>query len=173
MKLIVKRALLLNLILIVMIALPACKSSLSVQLYDIWGVAIKVMGEEKSNFSAYVNIVNDTPELEGKIVEWDFKVYSGDSLLLEINNNNYKSLGYDTEVMLPAPNYYSGGNLSLMLGIPFYKSRTEFVDLDIFLGKKPDKFDFTCTIRDIDGNTVSLSNANTPIEYLEYDPNQG
>ena len=150
--------------------LPSCKEALKVQLYDIWGVGIKVIGEEKSNFSAYVNIINETPQLEGGIIEWSFKIYSGDTVVLEIDNNNYRDLGYQVNIQIPAPNYYYGGNMTLRLGIPFFESNTVFVDTDIFAGKKPDKFDFRCIVRDIRGDDTEITSLDTPMQFLEHDP---
>ncbi len=149
--------------------LPSCKEALSLQLYDIWGVAIKVKGEERSNFSAYVNIFNDTPQLEGIIKDWSFKIFSGTDLLIEISNNNYKDLGFIASVTIPAPNYYNSGNITIYFGIPTYKPGTVFVDTDIYKGKRPDKFDFRCTIQDVRGDITELTAPDTPIEYLEYD----
>ncbi len=152
--------------------LSSCKTVISVRLYDMWGVGIKVLNEEKSNFSAYVSIINDTPGLEGKITNWGFKIYSADTMVFEINDKNYNTLGFQVALSIPSPSYYTGGSLTLKLGIPFYKSRTKFVDTDLFAGKKPDKFEFTCTVQDINGGTAQVESGKIAIKYYKYDPNK-
>jgi len=158
--------LLLTMILLSIVSF-SCKESAEPDIEKIWGRAVKVKGETKSNFSAFARILNRNPKVEASVEEWSFKLYSGDSLLFDVNSNNYQSLNFTVAVQTPVN--FLDGTLIVMMGLPYYDAYVDFVDEDIFQGKKPDKLVFDCTVVDMNGDSTNLTSTNT-LEYIEKEP---
>ncbi len=95
----------------------------------------------------------------GKIQNWSFKIYdSEDELLLDINETNQDSLGYDITVEKTAIQSYFSGNVNLRT--------TDPVTGDLFNGKEPARVIFRGTIEDTNGYTSDLAQVG-PAYYTE------
>ena len=77
---------------LILLLTSSCKQVAKVEINELYASAIKIIGEEKSNFSAFASIYNETSGVEVEIENWSFKVYSSDTLLFEVNNTNYQDL---------------------------------------------------------------------------------
>ena len=95
----------------------------------------------------------------GKIKNWSFKIYdSKDELLLDINDANQDSIGYDITVEKRAIQSYFSGNVNLRT--------TDPVTGDLFNGKEPARVIFRGTIEDQNGYTSDLAQVG-PAYYTE------
>ncbi len=95
----------------------------------------------------------------GKIKNWSFRIYdSKDELLLDINDANQDSLGYDITVEKRAIQSYFSGNISL--------NTTDPVTGNLFNGKEPTRVLFRGTIEDQNGYTSDLAQVG-PAYYTE------
>ena len=167
MKLKFKTVFILFIIVTSMFIIQSCKPSARLEISELYASAIKVIGEEKSNFSAFVSIFNETSGIEVEVEGWSFKVYSENTMLFDVTNDNYNDFICNVAATTPTPGYYTNGLLVITLGIPAYKAYV--AEVDVFKGKKPDRLDFFCTVRDINGNISELSKTIT-ITYAEVEP---
>ena len=95
----------------------------------------------------------------GKINNWSFRIYdSEDELLLDINDANQDSLGYDITVEKRAIQSYFSGNINLIT--------TDQVTGDLFNGKEPARVIFRGTVEDTNGYTSDLAQVG-PAYYTE------
>ena len=141
------------------VLLNSCKNIARVEIDEIWGRAVKVAGECKSTFSTFARILNTTPGIEATIDEWCFRVFSGDNLLLELNNFNFN-------VSVSKPVNFMNGNLVIKVGLPYFDAFIDYVDKDVFQGQTPDRLHFSCSVIDMDGHISNLT-ASTTLEYYE------
>jgi len=97
--------------------------------------------------------------ISGKIVDWTFRIYDADNeLLLDINDANQDSLGYEITVeKSPIQSYFSGK-------ASFYT--TDPVQGDIFNGKEPKKVIFRGTVEDQNGYTFDFAEVG-PVNFQE------
>jgi len=88
--------------------------------------------------------------IPGKIVNWSFRIYDeNNEMIMDINNNNQNSIGYEITVEKRAiQNYYSGK-------VSFHT--TNPVQGDIFNGKEPKKVIFRGTVEDINNYRSDLA----------------
>jgi len=161
-----KNIILLLIIVLLSVVSYSCNELAELEIEKIWGRAVKVKGEDKSSFTSFGRVVNKNPKIEAKIEKWSFKLYSGDNLLFDVNSDNYRN--FDFTVAVSKPVNYLNGTMVVMMGLPYYDAYVDFVEEDIFHGKKPDKILFECTVVDMNGNATQISGTNT-LEYVEKD----
>lgn len=109
----------------------------------------------------YRNLISDTSNFRcsctiysvnfmiGKINNWSFRIYDREEeLLLDINETNQNSLGYDITVEKRAIQSYFSGYINLRT--------TDIVTGDLFNGKEPVRVIFRGTIEDQNGYTSDV-----------------
>ncbi len=109
----------------------------------------------------YRNLISDTSHFRcsctiysvnfmiGKINNWSFRIYDREEeLLLDINETNQNSLGYDITVEKRAIQSYFSGYINLRT--------TDIVTGDLFNGKEPVRVIFRGTIEDQNGYTSDV-----------------
>ncbi len=150
--------------LILSLMIGACKPTAKVELNELYGEAIKIIGTTRTNLSVFASVFNSTTGIEVSYTNWSFKIYSGDELLLEINKDNYQTFSFNVSVSTPIPSYYTNNLLLISMGIPAYKSGT--TETDLFQGKEPGKLVFDATVEDINGHVFTLT-GETTVTYRE------
>jgi len=97
--------------------------------------------------------------ISGKIVDWTFRIYDADDeMIMDINDNNQDSLGYEITVEKSIIQSYFSGKAS------FYT--TDPVQGDIFNGKEPKKVIFRGTVEDMNGYRFDFAEVG-PVNFQE------
>jgi len=97
--------------------------------------------------------------IPGKIVNWSFRIYDiNDELLLDINDANQDSLGYDITVKKTSIQNYFSGNISL--------NTTDPVTGDLFNSKEPARVLFRGTIEDMNNYRFDFAEVG-PVSFQE------
>ena len=134
--------------------LSGCKIVGKAEIDVIWGKGVRVKSSNKSSLFVRGHIKSLNPAIELKFDAWSFKIYdSGNNLILDFNNSNYKDFDFEVNAIFPSDRY---GRRGVEIGVPdnlFYT----YVDVDIYNGMVPTKMVFSCVLKDTNGNLIDVS----------------
>lgn len=149
-----KKSVLLIVLIIFFITINSgCKNMAKPEIERVWGTGERLLKSLQSMFYVQVHFWNDIPGIEIRLEYWNLRIFENDNLIFEFNSSNYKDFEYQ---VMASSSFYLTGEGMLKIGIPdtYFLG---YVDGDLYKGSKPNKIEFTCTIKDMNDYEHNLS----------------